>query len=164
MHAEISPSVSLKLRFLTRRRQAFECVDTGPIECSSVAGSMMVDCAVPDVTEVNNGINLVPTTVKNPQANAICERVYQTIGDTLRTMLLIHPPNDILDANESIDSDLVTTMHATRTSSNRSLINNSTVQELLPAFHRDRRDSGCHLSTRHARATRAVAELLASAR
>jgi hypothetical protein len=31
------------------------------------------------------------TTVKNPQADLICERFHQTIGSLLRTMLLVKP-------------------------------------------------------------------------
>ncbi|KAG7345950.1 reverse transcriptase RNA-dependent DNA polymerase [Nitzschia inconspicua] len=34
-----------------------------------------------------NGIQAVPTTVKNPQANAICERMHSTLGDILRTLV-----------------------------------------------------------------------------
>jgi hypothetical protein len=71
----------------------------------------------------------VPTTVKNPQSNATCERVHQTIGNTLRTMLLI-----IIIASELVESVLATAMHATRASANRSLSNN-TPGSL--AFHRD---------------------------
>jgi transposase InsO family protein len=52
----------------------------------------------------SNGIKLVHTTVKKPQANAICERVHQTIGNTLRTMVLVNLPNDLYDANDLIDS------------------------------------------------------------
>jgi hypothetical protein len=37
-------------------------------------------------------------------------------------MLLVNPPNDLYIANELIDSVLATAMHATRASSNRSLI------------------------------------------
>jgi hypothetical protein len=84
--------------------------------------------------EVNNEIKLVPTTVKNPQANAIYERIHQTIGNMLRTMLLINPPNDLYDANDMIDSILATAMHATRASANRSLMNNTPG---ALAFHRD---------------------------
>ena len=29
------------------------------------------------------GINDICTAVRNPQSNAICERIYQTIGDIL---------------------------------------------------------------------------------
>ena len=46
-----------------------------------------------------NGIKDVTTTIKNPQANAICERLHQTISSNLRTILHHHPPqaNDVID-------------------------------------------------------------------
>jgi hypothetical protein len=73
-----------------------------------------------------NSINLVaPTTVKNPQANFICELVHQMIGNTLQTMLLVNPPNSIFDADELINSVLASAMHATCASLNRYLVNNS---------------------------------------
>jgi hypothetical protein len=77
---------------------------------------------------------LVPTTVKNPQANAICERVHQTIDKKLRNMLLVNPPNDVYDANNLIDSILATAMHGTQAPCNRSLMNKSPDAH---TFHRD---------------------------
>ena len=41
---------------------------------------------------VLNGIKDVTTTVKNPQANAICERLHQSISNSLRVMFKAHPP------------------------------------------------------------------------
>jgi hypothetical protein len=49
-------------------------------------------------------------------------------------MLLINPPNDIINASELIDSVLAAAMHATRAFANRSLSNN-TPGSL--AFHRN---------------------------
>ncbi len=37
----------------------------------------------------------VPTTIKKPQANAICERMHQTVGNILRTLLHGQPPQQI---------------------------------------------------------------------
>jgi transposase InsO family protein len=34
-----------------------------------------------------HGIQSKPTTVKNPQANAICERLHQTVANALRVVL-----------------------------------------------------------------------------
>jgi hypothetical protein len=39
------------------------------------------------------GIKAVCITVKNPQANAIAERVHQTIANILRVLLRAHPPS-----------------------------------------------------------------------
>ena len=58
----------------------------------------------------------VPTTSKNPQANAICERMHQTVANILRTNLNSNPPpNTVGDAKAMIDSALATAMHAMRT-------------------------------------------------
>jgi transposase InsO family protein len=45
----------------------------------------------------NNGIEDVSITIKNPQANAICERVHQTVGNVLRTMTQTNPPPGYAD-------------------------------------------------------------------
>jgi hypothetical protein len=105
-----------------------------PMRCVHDQGGEFIGRAFSRIIQDDNGVKLVPTTVKNPQANAICERVHQTIGNTLRTMLLVNPPNDILDANDLIDSVLATAMHATRASAHRSLMNRTPG---ALAFHRD---------------------------
>ena len=38
-------------------------------------------------------------TVENPQANAICECLHQTVTNVLRPLLHIHPPQDVNEAN-----------------------------------------------------------------
>lgn len=79
------------------------------------------------------GIQDVPTTAKNPQANAICERMHQTVGNLLRSLCHSNPPQNVANANELIDSALATAMHALRATVHRSL-------EVSPGalvFHRD---------------------------
>ena len=61
-------------------------------------------------------IKPVLITVKNPQANAICERSHQTIGRILRTNLHSHPPANLAQANQIVDNALDTVMHVTRCS------------------------------------------------
>merc|ERR1712115_427411 len=39
------------------------------------------------------GCNIHPITTRNPQANAILERIHQTIGDMIRTFQLPTNPN-----------------------------------------------------------------------
>ena len=58
----------------------------------------------------------VPTTSKNPQANSICERMHQTVGNVLRTLLHGQPPQQITGARakDFIDEALSITMHAVR--------------------------------------------------
>jgi hypothetical protein len=45
-----------------------------------------------------NGIKDVPTKVKNPQSNTICERMYQTVANTLHILTNVHPPQNINEA------------------------------------------------------------------
>ena len=67
------------------------------------------------------GVQSVPTTVKNPQANSICERMHQTVGDILRVMCHTHPPENINTANQMIDNALSTASHALRCAVNATL-------------------------------------------
>ena len=57
------------------------------------------------------GIKVKRITTKNPQANAIIERVHQTIGNILRTFKV---QNMILDDKNPWDGILVSTMFAPR--------------------------------------------------
>ena len=74
-----------------------------------------------------------PTTVKNPQANAICERLHQTVTNILRPLLHIHHPRDINQANLIMDTALQTASYSARTAIHH------TLQTTLGAFafHRD---------------------------
>jgi transposase InsO family protein len=68
-----------------------------------------------------NGVKDVPTTVKNPQSNAICERMHQTAGNIIRTLTHTHPPANMQVANQVVDSALASTMHALRCSMHHAL-------------------------------------------
>jgi hypothetical protein len=50
---------------------------------------------------ITNGIQSINTTVKNPQSNAICERMHQTVENMIRTRLHkntnTQPPIDFID-------------------------------------------------------------------
>ena len=52
------------------------------------------------------------TSAKNPQSNAICERMHQTVGNVLRTLLHGEPPQNIATAKEFVDEALSIAMHA----------------------------------------------------
>ena len=49
------------------------------------------------------GIKDACIAVRNPQSNAICERMHQTIGDILRVVLHTIPPQNMNDANQVMD-------------------------------------------------------------
>ena len=67
------------------------------------------------------GIYDVPTTTYNPQANSICERMHQTIGNVLRTLIHLNPPTNPQQARQIVENALSTTIHAMRCSVSRSL-------------------------------------------
>lgn len=69
------------------------------------------------------GIRNVEATTRNPQANAICERMHQTVANILRTVLYSHPPQNLNDANQILDNALATCVHVTRCSVNSTLQN-----------------------------------------
>jgi hypothetical protein len=54
-----------------------------------------------------------PTTVKNPQANAICERMHQAVGNSLCVLKQWTPPNHLDDAHLLIDTTLANAMYTT---------------------------------------------------
>ena len=62
----------------------------------------------------NAGIQAVPTTAKNPQSNAVCERLHHTIGDMLRALVLSNPPVDVAHGYDLIDSCLASAQFAAR--------------------------------------------------
>ena len=56
----------------------------------------------------------VCTTAKNPQSNAVCKRMHQTVGNVLRSSLHGEPPQNIANANKFVDEALSIAMHAMR--------------------------------------------------
>jgi hypothetical protein len=74
-----------------------------------------------------------PTSSRNPQSNAICERMHQTVGNILRTIL--HGEEvTATTANDIVDNALSTAIHVLRSSASRSL-NLHSPGEI--AFHRN---------------------------
>ena len=64
----------------------------------------------------NFSIEKHPTSVKNPQANAICERMHQTVANSIRTRLHTMPaPQNAQQAAEIVDQALATASHVVRT-------------------------------------------------
>ena len=61
-----------------------------------------------------NGIKDVTTTVKDPQANAICEQLHQSISNSLRTMLHRYPPDNIDQINYIIYTCFATAAYASK--------------------------------------------------
>lgn len=78
-------------------------------------------------------IKAVPITVKNPQANAICERMHHTMGDILRTIVNDRAPINIPQAWDLIDNVIARVMHALRATVHRTL----NISPGALVFHRD---------------------------
>jgi hypothetical protein len=91
--------------WLTRYPWSQRCIHdpggefTGP-ECQT----LLQNCHIIDVC----------TAAKNPQSNAVCKRMYQTVGNVLRTLLHKKPAQNIANAKEYVDEALSIAMHAMR--------------------------------------------------
>ena len=75
----------------------------------------------------NCHIRDVCTTAKNPQSNAVCVRMHQTVGNVLRTLLHGEPPQNIANAKEYKDEAAFIAMHAMRAGIHSTLIRSSTM-------------------------------------
>jgi hypothetical protein len=79
------------------------------------------------------GIQSVPTTVRNPQANAVCERLHKTVEDSLNTYLRHQVPEDVATAADLIDTLIAAAQRAIRAAVHSTL-------KISPGslvFHRD---------------------------
>ena len=74
-----------------------------------------------------------PCTVKNPQSNAICERLHQTITNALRPLIHAHPPQNVDDAAMLIDTALSTAAYSARAAIHSTL----KISPGALVFHRD---------------------------
>ena len=61
------------------------------------------------------GIKDVPTTSRNPSSNGICERMHQTVGTVVRTLVNENKPRTLKHAQVIIDQALASASHAIRT-------------------------------------------------
>jgi hypothetical protein len=103
-----------------------------PTSCVFDQGGEFIGWAFQHMLEEND-IQRRPTTTKNPQANAICERMHQSIGNSLRVLRNWTPPDGVVNAQMLIDAALANAMYATRASYHSGL---RTTPGAL-AFHRD---------------------------
>jgi hypothetical protein len=53
-----------------------------------------------------------PTTAKKAQANSVCERMHQAIGNALRVLSTLQLPQGIVDANQLVDTDIANAIFA----------------------------------------------------
>ena len=67
------------------------------------------------------GVKDIQTNIRTPQANGICEKMHQTVGEILRIILHTNPPQNENDSIQVIDNALATCMHATRCAVNAAM-------------------------------------------
>jgi hypothetical protein len=103
-----------------------------PVRCIYDQGSEFIGHEFQTMLDEYNIIHR-PTTVKNPQANAICERLHQTVANALRPLIHAHPPQDMNDVALIIDTALNTAAYSARAAIH-------TTMKISPGalvFHRD---------------------------
>jgi transposase InsO family protein len=103
-----------------------------PTSCVYDQGGEFTGFAFQAMLDRHN-IHRRPTTAKNPQANVICERMHQSVGNSLRVLRRWIPPAGITDARQLVDTALANAMYATRASLHSAL-------QMTPgalSFHRD---------------------------
>jgi hypothetical protein len=112
-----------------------------PLRCIHDAGGEFTGGPFQDTLELSNGITDVPSAIKNPQANVICERMHQKVGNVLCTLLACSSVTQqgIAGTNAMMNTCLAMAMHATRASRrvhrHRSLLQKSSSGALV--FQRD---------------------------
>ena len=79
------------------------------------------------------GIKNVSITPYNPQANSICERLHQTVGNILQTYIHTNPPQNAQEAASLVDRALNIATYAMRSTIHRTL----KVTPGALVFHRD---------------------------
>jgi hypothetical protein len=75
----------------------------------------------------------VPTSVQNPQANAVCEQMHQVVGNILQTLFYSNPPANLNDVRTMVEYCLATTSYSLCCAANRAL----GVSPGAVVFHRD---------------------------
>ena len=60
----------------------------------------------------NLGINPSNTTPKNPQSNAICEKMNQRVATILKTIIKASPPHSVEELNNLVEDALAAAIHS----------------------------------------------------
>ena len=84
-----------------------------PVQCVHDQGTEFTGAAFQRLLTLF-GIKDVPTSVANPQANSVCERMHQVVGNLLRTLLHAAPPEYLHQMENMIDYALATAQHSLR--------------------------------------------------
>jgi transposase InsO family protein len=93
--------------------QTWLCRYPRPVRCIHDKGGEFIGKEFQWLLELFS-IKDVCSTSKNPQSNAICERMHQTVENVLRTLIHGNPPRNMSRAKDIVDDALATAMHAMR--------------------------------------------------
>jgi hypothetical protein len=94
--------------------QTWLCQYPRPIRCVHDKGGKFIGSEFHWLLELFS-INDVCSTSKNPQSNAICERMHQTVENVLRILIHSNPPRTMTSTKDIVDDALAKEMHAMRT-------------------------------------------------
>jgi transposase InsO family protein len=108
------------------------CKYPNPIRCIYDQGGEYTAPEFQSLLVMRN-ITPVPITVKNPQANSICERIHHTMGDIIRTMVNDNEPTNVAQAWELVDLIIARVQHALRATVHRTY----NISPGALVFHRD---------------------------
>jgi hypothetical protein len=86
-----------------------------PMSCVHDPGLEFIGWNFQEMLHCNN-IQSHRTTTKNPQANAICKQMHQSVGNSLQVLRQWNPPAELNDAHALVDAALANAMYATRAS------------------------------------------------
>ena len=96
--------------------QTWLCRYPRPIRCVHDKGGEFIDREFQWLLEMFSIKDICSTsTSKNPQSNAICERMHQTVENVLRILVHSNPTNNMSSVKDIVDDALATAMHAMRT-------------------------------------------------
>jgi transposase InsO family protein len=82
-----------------------------PLSCVHDPGSEFIGWNFQEMLHHSNKQSCC-TTAKNPQANVICKRMHQSVGNSLRMLQQWNPPTGLNDAHALLDAALANAMCA----------------------------------------------------
>jgi hypothetical protein len=91
--------------------QSWHCQYPCPVRCLHDKGGEFIGQNFQWLLEIFSIKDLCSTS-KNPQSNAIFERMHQTVNNVLRMLVHTNPPQNMTQARDIIDDALANTMHA----------------------------------------------------
>ncbi len=94
--------------------QSWLCLNPCPVRCLHDKGGEFIGHKFQWLLKILS-IKDVCSTSKNPQSNAICERMHQTVTNVLRTLVHTNPPQNMTQARDIIDDSLATAINAMQT-------------------------------------------------